>query len=288
MGHPGTQQVDGPGVVLRVRRPLQHHRAAAVGHKAAVELAQRVRDHARAQHVLDRQRFAGEGFRVVGRPRACGGGDVGQVLPRRAELVQVARGGQAIAVDRVADVELRLERHRLGGRPEAPGGPLVRAIGDQCGVDQAGIQQDRGVQHVGHERRAADVRTGGVDRDDAQMLGQRHRAHRVKRRRSPDAVDIGDRQPRVLQRHERRLAHQLGRVPAGRLALAEGGRAGAGDLAAQVPHVRRHQAASHTTAGSPFTSSILARTFRPIVTSSGGMPTTRDKHAHALVQVDQH
>ncbi len=112
----------------------------------------------------------------------------------------------------------------------------------------------------------------------AEILGQRHRGHGVDGGGGEDPVDLIQRNARIRQSMVHRLRHQLGRVAPRRLATASEADADAGGLAAemsQIAHRRLPHAGSNKTAGAPFRSSILARTFMPTVTLSASIPTTR-------------
>ena len=197
-----------------------------------------------------------------------------ELLGRRAVLVHVPRGRQRVGGDRQRRPVRRLPRVDLLDRgARAADRPLRRAVGDQRHVAEPCGDRGARVVDVGHRRRAADHGGVGVARPDAELLGQRHARPRQLRRRREDAVDVGDRQPRVGQRAQRRLGHDVGRrQPRQRLAHLRLG--GAGDRDAGHAAPRRARRPGPARRSPPRRRATPTRTRAPTTTSSGATPTT--------------
>ena len=85
---PGPQDADRAAWPRPCARPppVITTAAAAVGHQAAVQAAQRIADHLRGQDLVDRQRLPDPGLGVPLRPLARRHRDLGQLLRPRPEL----------------------------------------------------------------------------------------------------------------------------------------------------------------------------------------------------------
>ena len=120
-----------------------------------------------------RQRLAHEGFGVELRPLARGHRDFAELLPLRAVLVHVARGGQRIGeIGRSGRYGASQAAGRMALQQVAGGAALVAAVGDQRDVAQAGIERQRRQDRVHLERGAAGAVVVREARLDAQVFGQ--------------------------------------------------------------------------------------------------------------------
>ncbi|MCY1523772.1 hypothetical protein D9M68_586790 [compost metagenome] len=154
-----AQHVDGARVeIARPVGPRDHERARAIGHQAAVAHGQGIRNHLRAEHVVDRQGRAQEGVRIQLRPLARRHRHLGQLPPRGAVLVHMARGRQGVAGHRVERfvgvlVGLRVQRgpHLIDLRA-AGRAARVGAVADQHVLALAGLDGHRRDLQVGNER----------------------------------------------------------------------------------------------------------------------------------------
>ena len=186
------------------------HGTAVVGHKAAVVEGQRPRDDPGVDHVLNGDRATEgtlrlavhHGPRIELRPVPGDDGDVGEVLQRRAVVVEVADHGVRVLRWRAE----RAVRHRhFGARADlrTPAAataatatairPAGLAVADEGYVDDAGVNGGQRMVHVDLERAAADRGGVEVSRMDAEMLrefaGPAGGEH---------ALDVRDRDARVL------------------------------------------------------------------------------------------
>ena len=132
----GAQDVD------RLRREIlgplgrrQDQRAAAVGHQAALQQAERIGDHPRAQHVVDGDRIAERRARVLRRPLALHHRDHGDLLVRHAVGLHVAQHRDRKQARRAHRAERLLElpvqagrRHRRGGMRRSRDRPLSPCV----------------------------------------------------------------------------------------------------------------------------------------------------------------
>ena len=228
------------------RRPLYHRRGMAqvagpldrrrdhchgsVGLHGVVEEAQRIGDHPRVEVVLEGQRRFEKCFRPVQRVVALGDADLGEVLTLGPVLVHVPLGEHREVVP----------RRRHGCRETEGGFRWDAAAGTVCAStprarQRAGLagaaaqastcllechEADHDVGQAGGDgrRREADAaggspaprgqRSGEADLGDAE--DPCHRAgvdgcHGIE----SEAVDIGDREPRVLAGRDYRLARHL-------------------------------------------------------------------------------
>ena len=87
----------------------QDQRAAAVGDQAALQDAERIGDHPRVQHVLDRDRVLEGGARILRRPFALHHRDHGDLLVGDAVGLHVAQHRDREHARRAEDAERRLE-----------------------------------------------------------------------------------------------------------------------------------------------------------------------------------
>ena len=186
---------------------LHHHDgAAAVADDAAVEPVQRIGDHRRVDHVLDRDHLAQHGVRVVLGVVRGGHLDPGELRAGRAELVHVPHGGHGVLVHHRRP-ERELERHvrhahAVVARGRARGHALgARAAGqrDQRHVALAGRDGLRGVPDVDDVRRAARLRGVHVPELEPHVVGHGEPAQPGRVARAEVAVDVGLGEPRVLQ-----------------------------------------------------------------------------------------
>ena len=146
----------------------EHDRAAAVAADAAVQLGERVGDHPRALHVVDRDRVAVVGLGIVRRVAARRHRDLGELLDRGAELVHVAAGGHRVLRDQRVP-ERRVELHRAAAAERevraAPAGLQVgarrRSVHEHDDFDVAG--HDRGGRVLDHELPRGAAHAGAVD-----------------------------------------------------------------------------------------------------------------------------
>ena len=216
--------------------PGDDHGAAVVGHQAAVVEGQRPRDDPGVDHVLDGDRAAERtlrlavhhGPRIELRPVPGDDRDVGEVLQRRAVVVEVAHHGVRI----LRRCPERAVRHRhFGPRADlcapstAPAAataavrPARFAVTDEGDVDDAGMNGGKSMVHVDLERTAADRCGVEVSRMDAEVLGELPRPAGRE-----DALDVRDRNARVLADVVDRFDVQLqrgGLVPREFLAIAD-------------------------------------------------------------------
>ncbi len=187
-------------------------RPAAVGDDAAVELVQRVGDHAGPDDVLDGQVVPVAGQRVELGVLPDADGDLGQLLGGRAELVHVALGDHGVGADQgVAErrLELGRPRHRpaaalpelAGAERPAHAGELVGAVGDQDRVGPTVPDGGGGVLDVELEAGAAGHRPVDPAVVDAEVLRHGHGVvhHDPAAARRHVAVDVGLGHAAVLQ-----------------------------------------------------------------------------------------
>ncbi len=261
-----------------------HEGVGAVDRYVHVEQAQGPADHAGGQVVVHRHRLAEGGGRVAGRVRAVVDGDVAEVLPGNAELVDVARGPGGVAhggghglragrrrwwAQRAAPAERVLQR-----RQRVPGQPVGRVVGEHD-VAQPAVDGTRRRRHLVDE---GDHRVG----EPGHFGDAEHRLHGGRiRERAADAVDVGGGEPAGPQHCRARLGGQR-RLAATRVAGHEprGGGAGEGHLVLhRVPvadHERSHLQSTRRNTGSGVPDrSIQSRTTRsPMAMASLGEPTT--------------
>src|SRR5205823_4871589 len=120
---------------------------------------------------------AHERARVQLRPLARRDGDLGELLARRAELVDVTGRGERVAGRRPGEPErlLELETPRIGAEARSRHADARRtalAVRDERDVTEPGVDGGHRVLDVRDERAAADLRTVDVARPDAQVLGR--------------------------------------------------------------------------------------------------------------------
>ncbi len=129
---------------------------AAVGHQAALQQVERFGDHARLEHVVDRDRVPERGPRIHRRPLALDDGDHRQVL---------VGGAVGLGVAQPRDREQRRRPHRTvralelaarAGRRQrtrrhAGAALAALAVGDQHGRGVTRRDRRRGVADVDHE-----------------------------------------------------------------------------------------------------------------------------------------
>ena len=217
----GAENMDrGLGEIRGPVRRGDHQGAAAVRDQAAFEQVERVGDHPGGEHVLDRERVAVGGARVLGGPAALGHGYVGQLLVGQPVLLHVAQHRDGERRGRAENAVRRLELPGRRGRPEterrsAHPGPPRLAVRDQHRPGVPGPDGRGRVTHVQQERGAAHA--GAVDpgRREAERVCHLHRARRGDR---GDAVDVAQRQARVGHRVQRALHVQLQRAVTRQLA----------------------------------------------------------------------
>ncbi|MDT4788875.1 hypothetical protein FQZ97_212620 [compost metagenome] len=197
-------------------RPRHDQRAAAVGHHAAVQLVQRVRDHRRVEHVFHGHHVAQHRVRVIARVVRGGHLDPGQLLGRGAVLVHMAHGHHGVRVDGQRVVGgLEGQVGQVGapvaglGAAGAFGARTARQR-DQRDVALAHGDCLRGMRHMRQVRGAAGFR--GVDVADLQAEVVDHVQHAQARRvaRAEIAVDVRQRQAGVFQCAFRAFGMQLG------------------------------------------------------------------------------
>ena len=188
----------------------QDQRAAAIGDEAALQDAERIGDHPRVQHVLDRDRRLHRGARILRGPFALHHRDHGDLLMGDAVGLHVAQHRDRKHAGRAVDAERRLELaveavRRRRARQFADHRLAAFGMGDQHGLAEAGLDRRRGVADMQHERAAAD--RGAVDpgRRDAEVMGDLLRRFH----RGGDAVDVGEFQPGIGDGVERRIRMQL-------------------------------------------------------------------------------
>ncbi|WP_431270672.1 hypothetical protein [Dankookia sp. P2] len=122
----------------------QDQRAAAIRHQAALQDAEGIGDHPAVQHVVDRDRVAEHGARVLPRPFALHHRDRRQVLVRHAVLLHVAQHGDGEerrrAEGAVGHLELPVQPLGLGRAGRRVDARLAAlAMGDEDGVGIAGM-----------------------------------------------------------------------------------------------------------------------------------------------------
>ena len=188
----------------------QDQRAAAVGDEAALQDAERIGDHPRIEHVLDRDRRLHGGARILRGPFALHHRDLGDLLMGDAVGLHVAQNGNRKHAgrrrDAVGQFELPVEAVRSD---HARGTADVRfaafGVRDQHGLAQAGLDRGRRVADMQHERTAAD--RGAVDpgRRDAEIM--RDLLRRLDR--GGKAVDIGQFQSGIGDGIQRGVRVQL-------------------------------------------------------------------------------
>ena len=140
-------------------------------------------------------------------------GDHGQLLGGRAVLEHVALGRQGVGADdgpavrglelgRALDRRIRLRMRRSPEGPAHPG-ELIRAVADENGLAQTGLDRRRGVLDVELEARPAGHGAVGVGRRQAEVLD--HDLHVVGCDVLPAgagaavAVDVAEPQPAIVE-----------------------------------------------------------------------------------------
>ncbi len=141
--HRGLDALAGAEQVDRLSREVlgalgrnQDQRAAAIGDEATLQQSERVGDHPRVQHILDRDRCLEGGARVLARPLALHDRDHRQLLVRQAIGLHVAQDGNREQSRRphrpIGLLELAGEtarRDNVAGTPDT--GAAALAMGDQ-------------------------------------------------------------------------------------------------------------------------------------------------------------
>ena len=182
-----------------------------------------------------------EGLGIQLGPLARRDRDFGQLPPRGAVLVHVARRDQRIGRGRVERLvralePVRIEHAARGVALLAPEcrGALGAAVADQHRIAHTQMQRHHRRQLVGDERRAADV--GPVDefRPHAQVLGHVLRPRRSVEVGGAQTVHVLHRKARVLDCRLRGLGQDLQVGHALRLAASGESDADDGNLAAQI------------------------------------------------------
>ena len=188
----------------------QDQRAAAVGDEAALQDAERIGDHPRIQHVLDRDRRLHGGARILRGPFPLHHGDHGDLLMGDAVGLHVAQHRDREHAGRAVDAERRLELavqtvRRRRTRQFADHRLAAFGVRDQHGLAETGLDRGRRVADVQHERAAADG--GAVDpgRRDAEIMGDLLRGFHG----GGDAVDVGEFQSGIGDGVERRIRMEL-------------------------------------------------------------------------------
>ena len=182
-----------------------------------MELRQRIRDHARRLHVIDRDGVAVVGVRVepgVVARRDC---DLGELLDRRAVLRHVPARRHGVPTDE-RDAPRRVElagtarRHHEVGCAVAPLEVRTRrgTVREHHHVDEAGT--DRSGRVLQHELpdRSADHRAFDPRRTDAQVLTDLHRRQLPETTRH-EAADVVLGQAGISERACRPLVDELER-----------------------------------------------------------------------------
>ena len=208
-------------------------RAAAVADDAAVEPVQRIGDHRRIDHVLDRDDVGQHGVRIVARMVRGRDLDPRQLFAGGAVLMHVAHGAHGVTVGRGQPVRKFPRRFRLVriAQPRRGAGRLAlaaRPAGQRHQRHVAFAERDgfggvRGKRHIG---RAAEL--GGIDVAEFQIhvLGHGGRPGARRIAGAKIAVDVVSAQPCILQRTKRhlgvKLRHRLIRRMPGRMLIRPG------------------------------------------------------------------
>ncbi len=163
----GAHRVDLAGRVVEgalVLAPGDHDGGRAVAGRVAVVEAQRGRDHAGGEVVVEGERVAVDGPVVQGRVAPAVEGDLGQLLAGEAELVDPALGDQGDPVRRrhraerqVPLEEPREARHAAAASAAATDAlPTARALGRRLG--DGAIDEDVAGEAGPHGQRGGDDR----------------------------------------------------------------------------------------------------------------------------------
>ena len=222
--------------VLRARGRGHHQRAAAIGHQAAVALAQRLGNHGRGHHLVDAGGLAPVGLGVQLGPAPRGHRHLGQIFGRGAVAMHVQLRDHGVVANRaqvaIGQDELAARRVRHIGRHSATFARAIRqlraAVGDQRHLAHARRNGRRGALHVQQVGHAAHV--GRVDkaRAQAQKLGHLQAGKPVVGV-GKHAVHVGQLQARFVQGQLGGLGLQFKRRFAGHLAQIGLGHAHDGD-----------------------------------------------------------
>ena len=207
----GAEDVDRLGrEILGAVGARQDQRAAAIRHQAAFQDAHGVGDHAAVEHVLDRDRVAEHGARVLARPFALHDGHRRQILVRHAVGLHVAQHGdgeerrraeRAVGHLELPGEALRLRRARRAG----DAGLAAFAMGDEHGGAVARVYRGGGVADMEHERAAAHAGAVHPFRRDAEVVRHLLRHHRAD---AGQSVDVRWLELRVRHGVERRVGVQ--------------------------------------------------------------------------------
>jgi hypothetical protein len=128
--------------------------------------------------------------------------------------MHMAGGGERIAGERHGSPVQALEQRHLDQPIDVAGAARIAAIGDENGLAEAGMDRGGGLQDIGLEGGAADHVGIGPARANAEILRRAERREEVIEGAAAQPIDVGEKQPGIVQRGMRRARHQLERRPA--------------------------------------------------------------------------
>ena len=191
------------GGFLELLRPLrtgEHDGAPAVGDETDIELAQRIADQRRGQHIRHRERLRFQCFGIERGPLTGGNRHLGQLLARGAEVMHVPLHHHGIAGDREQRAIRPLVGQDVGASDQlAAVAALGTGIGDHRDLALPGCDGTHRMADVRHDRRAADVGRIRDLRLYAQLIGERGRRHPVIRRDGEQPVHVSEAEAGVVQ-----------------------------------------------------------------------------------------
>ena len=207
----GAEDIDRLGLeVLGAIGAGQDQGAAAVGDEAALQDAHRIGDHARVEHVGDRDRILHGRARVLRRPFALHDRHHRHLLLGDAVRLQVAQHGDREHAGRTGDAvrhfELAVEAIGADRTGRAADVRLAAfGVGDQHRLAEARFDRRRRVADVDHERAAADRGVVHPCRLDAEVMTDLLRRFD----RGGKSVDVLDGEARIRNRVQRCVRVQL-------------------------------------------------------------------------------